>query len=322
MKKIKVLGLILSAVALAAFFMACSNPAGSDGGRRDQGDIRFTVTFNSNGGTDTPTAQLGLARGARVVEPADPAREPAGWFNFMGWYSDINLTNRWNFAASTVTADTTLFARWALTDNAGEVGDLGPGTPGPGGPGGGLGGTGTIFYRRDAGFIMADTNERAFFLVVAPVHADTSVSFSDPFPSAPPHRLIPRLSQYETDTTDRTIGRGRLNTAIILYYGINGVPGCGMPFATPAATAANSFSSGGHNDWFLPSKYELIELYDQAGGTSPNITLNTNFQHFQSSSQANVNHVWRGMFHIPSANWIAGSKCYGASNHARPIRAF
>ena len=311
MKKIKVLGLILSAVALTAFFMACSNPAGSDDGRRGQGDIRFTVTFNTNGGNDAPPCQSGLARGARVIEPADPVKEPAGWFNFMGWYSDINLTNRWDFATG-VTANMTLFARWEAIGNIGD--------PGPGGHG-------IIFYRRDEGFIMADTGERAFFLVVAPAASRYLTSWANPppgFPSLPPrpgltastHRLIPGLGWAE-DQSCWAVGRGRLNTALIVHYGASGVLDGDPPFPTPAATYAYNYSGGGFTDWFLPSKDELARLR-QAGAI---INLDPILNYWWTSSQNNthVAHAWA--FDFRDERIVESAKT-NASQQVRPIRAF
>jgi len=68
----------------------------------------FTVHFNSNGGTAV-NAQRNVALNALVKEPANPTR--AG-HTFAGWFTDSNLTNRWNFATGKVTRDMTLFAKW------------------------------------------------------------------------------------------------------------------------------------------------------------------------------------------------------------------
>jgi uncharacterized repeat protein (TIGR02543 family) len=72
----------------------------------------FTVTFNADGGTPMPAAQ-NIARGGTVTEPA--AMSKTG-YAFGGWYKEAACTTAWDFAADTVTADITLYAKW--TQNA------------------------------------------------------------------------------------------------------------------------------------------------------------------------------------------------------------
>lgn len=68
---------------------------------------KFTATFNSNGGSEV-TAQT-IEKGKLVTLTADPVKDG---YTFDGWYKDSALTTKWNFATDTVTADTTLFAKW------------------------------------------------------------------------------------------------------------------------------------------------------------------------------------------------------------------
>lgn len=73
------------------------------------------------------------------------------------------------------------------------------------------------------------------------------------------------------------IGTGAQNTADIL------ADGC----SAPAAEIADSYSLNGFNDWFLPSKDELNELYLQklvVGGLAND--------YYSSSSEINSNSVW------------------------------
>jgi uncharacterized repeat protein (TIGR02543 family) len=67
----------------------------------------FTVTFNADGGSAVPNQTV--AQGGKVTEPTGPTREG---YTFAGWHSDDAKTILWNFATDTVTADTTLYARW------------------------------------------------------------------------------------------------------------------------------------------------------------------------------------------------------------------
>jgi uncharacterized repeat protein (TIGR02543 family) len=66
---------------------------------------RFTVTFNSMNGTDVPSQQV-LANTA-VNEPIT-SREG---FSFNGWYSDISLTQLFDFSTPIV-SNITLYAKW------------------------------------------------------------------------------------------------------------------------------------------------------------------------------------------------------------------
>ncbi|PYE60859.1 putative repeat protein (TIGR02543 family), partial [Aneurinibacillus soli] len=70
----------------------------------------YTVTFNSNGGSAV-TSQT-VAHGNQASKPTDPTK--AG-NTFGGWYSDAGLTNAFNFS-TTITGDTTLYAKWTSND--------------------------------------------------------------------------------------------------------------------------------------------------------------------------------------------------------------
>lgn len=66
----------------------------------------YTVTFDSNGGS--AVASQTVAAGTTVAQPTDPTRE--GYY-FLGWYSDSELTDVYEFSTP-VTADITLYAQW------------------------------------------------------------------------------------------------------------------------------------------------------------------------------------------------------------------
>jgi len=98
MKKIKILLILMIAVlAMGALLAACTPEA-----------VSFTVTYNTNGGS--AIAAQTLAEGSTVTAPDAPTKADAV---FDGWYKDASLTQTWNFTSDTLTADTTLFARWA-----------------------------------------------------------------------------------------------------------------------------------------------------------------------------------------------------------------
>jgi uncharacterized repeat protein (TIGR02543 family) len=78
----------------------------------------YTVTFNSNGGSNVSSQTV--AQGGRAAEPA--AVPTKAGYGFGGWYIDnTTFANAYNFTTA-VTADITLYAKWtegcAITYNA------------------------------------------------------------------------------------------------------------------------------------------------------------------------------------------------------------
>jgi uncharacterized repeat protein (TIGR02543 family) len=68
----------------------------------------YTVSYSSNGGTAvSPT--IGVRYGATISAPTAPTKTG---YSFGGWYKEAGLTNAWTFASDTVTAATTLYAKW------------------------------------------------------------------------------------------------------------------------------------------------------------------------------------------------------------------
>lgn len=67
----------------------------------------YTVTFDSNGGTDVPSQEL--MYGDLVAEPEPPSREG---YEFAGWYSDENCIYPWDMKNNQVSRSMTLYAAW------------------------------------------------------------------------------------------------------------------------------------------------------------------------------------------------------------------
>ena len=70
--------------------------------------IKFTVGFETNGGTPPPTSQA-VEVGGLVTEATGITKE--GYF-LTGWCIDIGCTKPWNFESDIVTDDITLYAKW------------------------------------------------------------------------------------------------------------------------------------------------------------------------------------------------------------------
>ena len=67
----------------------------------------YTITFDSNGGTDVPPQEL--MYGDYITEPEPPTREG---YIFGGWFKDENCLYPWDMEQSIVCESTTLHALW------------------------------------------------------------------------------------------------------------------------------------------------------------------------------------------------------------------
>lgn len=72
----------------------------------------YTVAFDTRGGSTVPSAMT--AQNKTMVAPADPERSG---YTFAGWYKDVDCTEAWDFSKDVVTADMTLYAKWAKNES-------------------------------------------------------------------------------------------------------------------------------------------------------------------------------------------------------------
>ena len=121
-KKSFLLFVILCCITLlvACIFVACNPDSknqngglndGNDGGPDDGGEIYYTVTFDSQGGSMVQSVRV--KSGDKLTAPANPTRTS---YNFGGWYKDSAYTKIWDFSVEQVTQDITLYARWIAED--------------------------------------------------------------------------------------------------------------------------------------------------------------------------------------------------------------
>lgn len=66
-----------------------------------------TIHFETNGGT--PIADLTAQYGETIKRPDNPVREG---YKLVGWYTDIDLQDAWDFDSDTVKGNMTLYAKW------------------------------------------------------------------------------------------------------------------------------------------------------------------------------------------------------------------
>ena len=77
----------------------------------------YTVTFDSKGGSSIDSVVV--AENSPVIKPSAPTREG---YTFIGWYQDAACTLAWDFQATKVTADITLYAGWTQTGGSSSGG--------------------------------------------------------------------------------------------------------------------------------------------------------------------------------------------------------
>jgi hypothetical protein len=181
------------------------------------------------------------------------------------------------------------------------------------GPGGGK-----VFYVALSPFICGPTMETTCnYLEAAPSGWNSG---SDPIRTwaqrTPVNYQSTRVGNVSTvnNATSLSIGRGYVNTLSIISQG-NSNP------STSAATLAHSYSSTVSgitlNDWYLPTKNELILLYSQksiVGGLRE--TLESYY--WSSSESSNASFAWVQDF---SDGW-QGTGGKSDAWYVRPIRAF
>ena len=100
----------VNSVILTYTFDSTGGSGGGGGG--GGGTSRYTVSFESNGGSKVSNQTV--TRNSVMKEPTAPTKEN---FDFDGWYSDKELKTKYDFSAK-VTKSFTLYAKWTEKDNS------------------------------------------------------------------------------------------------------------------------------------------------------------------------------------------------------------
>ncbi|MBQ9623101.1 MAG: InlB B-repeat-containing protein [Treponema sp.] len=79
---------------------------GEDDGGNTSEATTYTVTFNTNGGTEVASQKI--ESGKTATEPTAPTKDG---FTFGGWYTDSDFTTAFSFSTE-ITANITLYAKW------------------------------------------------------------------------------------------------------------------------------------------------------------------------------------------------------------------
>ena len=105
-------------ICLFAFLMvfslaACKKDNGGNNGGENGGQNQkqeYTITFESNEGSEV--AAIKAEAGAPITKPADPTKAN---LTFGGWYSDVDLTEAYEFPSVMPSQNVDLYAKWVST---------------------------------------------------------------------------------------------------------------------------------------------------------------------------------------------------------------
>ena len=187
-------------------------------------------------------------------------------------------------------------------------------TVGSSGPGGG-----TIFYVNNSGFACGPTlASTCTKLEAAP--STWYQSSGDPY--AP-------FGCYGTDVTGANnwaIGTGAKNTAAIIAAGCSAPTGwTSEPIQSTASALAAAYRGGGYSDWYVPSMYELQQMYPNRatiGGFRYDQWYQSSSQSVQSCCNSRNSYGELAYFYPTSSTstqYATNDKVY---NYVRAIRAF
>lgn len=100
-------------------YTAEENSEGLRGGKGSQAAEKYTVKFNSNGGTKVETQTV--EKSAAIKKPDNPVKKNC---EFDGWYTDEELTKPYDFSVK-VTGNITLYAKWKESGQSGDDTQIG-----------------------------------------------------------------------------------------------------------------------------------------------------------------------------------------------------
>ena len=246
--------------------------------------VTYTVTFDTRAPAVTPPSSITVTSGQTygTLPSLSPPTVTGATVEFNGWWTTATGGTEVTAATSvTITTNQTLYAGWTFNTSTHNIGATGPGT-------------GIIFYIADGqagrtlGFSMdgyGNPGDTGYFESYTAYYLEAATSDSGTAEWGAYGIEISGVTTitYLTDSLATKIGNGRKDTLTIVTH-------LGTSETVRAAQIASA-SSGGKDDWFLPSLGELYWLY-QNKGTAGITIIGT----YWSSSQANTISAWYQLF--------------------------
>ncbi|MGA9111282.1 MAG: InlB B-repeat-containing protein [Smithella sp.] len=256
----------------------------------------YTVTYNSGWGTSVDAQYVippATTVGTLPTSPTKPC------YTFGGWYTATGGGGAPFTASTPVTADITVYAQWTWV---GWPGGITPSTYAIGDPGPSC--VGKVFYITNGGKNGLEAAPSGWYNWYS-ADADPSLYWISGDPDASGNQQTQTTLNGNTSTA---IGTGKANSdAIITQSGTTAS-------SNSAAEVCEAYVGGGYNDWFLPSRDELAQLYanrdmGQWGGFE---------DRYWSSSEYNTWYSWSQFF----TDGTQSNTLKSDSLHFRPVRAF
>ena len=104
---------LYSAFVVGACNNSKNNSDDSSSGDGNQQVLKYTVTFNTNGGSEISSQEI--EKDGKVTKPDNPTKEASDVF--LGWYKNEALTEEFDFDSETVSDNLTLYAKWRKADS-------------------------------------------------------------------------------------------------------------------------------------------------------------------------------------------------------------
>ena len=257
---------IAAVVVVAVIVGACSNPTNSDDGGGGNGSgtdepETYTVSLDRQGGTGGSTSVTAIY-GQPMPTATAPSKAGVG---FDGYYTGLNGTGTQYYTAGMASSrnwdlpsNTELIASWVDY----EIGDTGPAG-------------GIVFYDKGS------YSDGWRYFEAAPLSWEWR---GKPWGGYG--------TEVGVDAQGTAIGTGAANTqAIVAAYGEN-EPNNGR--SDYAAKLCDDFDYGSYSDWFLPSKDELTEMYENLYLEGLGGFESTNYW---SSSEGDAHQAWDQNFY-------------------------
>jgi len=255
----------------------------------------YSITYNSNGATSgtVPTSGNFTTGGSAYSIASNTGTLAKTGSTFGGWNTAADGSGTSYAAGSTYSlqSDLVLFAKWtSCATGGGEAGSCVVGNTGPGG--------GKVFYVNESN----STGSR--YLEVAPTDQGRHAWRDD--------------TSNDLDGTSGDIGTGKANTQRMIDTSK------AVHCTSGAAVEAMAYTSeNGTNDWFLPSKQELVTLNAASLVDSSLLPQTPRIFNFTWSSTQNTTPSPETHAEISNLNTPAnGYAAKGSPYYVIPVRAF
>ncbi|SMP65425.1 Listeria/Bacterioides repeat-containing protein [Sphaerochaeta associata] len=246
-----------------------------------------TVTFNSQDGSSIDSMEI--ISGNRILEPATPTKNG---FVFVGWYKETECITEWDFSSDKIISDITLYAKWRDY----ELREAGPAG-------------GYVFYDK------GEYTDGWRYLESAPASTEwTGVEWGGYLSRLPLELLI--------GETNTDIGTGRSNTTKIVTAIETALE---ERYHKSSAKLCDELEVNRYgvvyDDWFLPSKDELNQMYQVLSLSNLGGLDSRNYNCYWSSSEYNIIGAWCQYFNYGSGGSWIGQQFTQGKDEPRDVRA-